>query len=50
MRDQIDFLRRTAAALRDLATRAPLIADALRRLADELDAKADQLERDRGVP
>ena len=50
MRDQIDFLRRTASTLRDLAGRAPVIADALRRMADELDAKADRLERDRGAP
>jgi hypothetical protein len=45
MIDHIKFLRTKAVALRDLAQRAPQIAEALRRLADELDAKADGLEQ-----
>lgn len=47
MIDHINFLRGKAAALRDLAQRAPQIAEALRRLANELDAKAADLERGR---
>jgi hypothetical protein len=43
MIDHIKFLRSKAVALRNLAHRAPQIAEALRRLADELDAKADGL-------
>lgn len=50
MIDHIDFLRGKAAALRDLAQRAPQIAEALRRLADELDAKAADLERGQDGP
>jgi hypothetical protein len=45
MVDQINFLREKAAALRALSQRAPAIADALRRLADELEVKAAALER-----
>jgi hypothetical protein len=45
MTDHVGFLRAKAAALRDLTRRAPLIADALRRLADELEARAAELER-----
>jgi hypothetical protein len=50
MMEQIDFLREKAAALRALSQRAPAIAEALRRLADELEAKAADLERGRGGP
>ena len=50
MIDHIDFLRGKAAALRDLAQRAPSIGEALHRLADELDSKAAGLERDQGGP
>lgn len=46
MVDQIKFLREQSARLRDLALREPPIAEALRGLADELDAKADDLERE----
>jgi len=45
MISHIGFLRERAAALRDLARRAPDIGDALHRLADELDMKAAELER-----
>jgi hypothetical protein len=45
----IEFLRKKAVALRGLAQRAPELGDALRRLADEMDAKADELEA-RGCP
>jgi hypothetical protein len=45
MIDHIRFLRSKAVALRNLAQRAPQVAEALRRLADELDAKADGLEQ-----
>jgi hypothetical protein len=47
-RQHVRFLRTQAAALRELAQRAPGIAEALRRLADQLDANADALERDAG--
>jgi len=50
MNNQINFLREKAAALRALSQRAPAIADALRRLADELEAKAADLERSQGGP
>jgi hypothetical protein len=50
MINHIGFLRERAAALRDLAQRAPDIGDALRRLADELDVKAAELERSRDDP
>jgi hypothetical protein len=46
--EHIRFLRRQAAALRELALRAPGIADSLRELADQLDANADELERGSG--
>jgi hypothetical protein len=45
MTEDIIFLREKAAALRDLAQRAPSIARDLRRLADELDAKAAEMEQ-----
>jgi hypothetical protein len=50
MMSDMNFLREKAAALRDLAKRAPAIADELRRLAGELEAKAAGLERDRDAP
>jgi hypothetical protein len=50
MIQQINFLREKAAALRALSHRAPAIADALRRLADELEAKAADLVRSQGGP
>ena len=50
MIDHIDFLREKAAALRALAQRAPLIAESLRRLADELETRAADLERDQDHP
>ena len=46
MLDDIDFLKERAAELRSLAQRDLTIADALCRIADELDAKAADLERD----
>ena len=45
MVDEVTFLKHRAEELRDLAQRAPTIADALHRLADELDAKAAELKR-----
>ncbi|HTZ35374.1 MAG TPA: hypothetical protein VMB84_05075 [Stellaceae bacterium] len=39
-----EFLRRQAAALRDLAKRSPQIAEALRALADRLETMADEVE------
>lgn len=45
MTNDIEFLRDKAAALRELARRAPAIADALRRLAEDLEAEAAELER-----
>jgi hypothetical protein len=39
------FLREAADCLRDLALRAPDIANELRRLADELDQDAERLGR-----
>jgi hypothetical protein len=50
MRDAIDFLRQSAEELRELASSAPDISDHLRRLADELDATAADLERGGGIP
>jgi hypothetical protein len=50
MIEQINFLREKARALRALSNRAPAIADALRRLAAELEAKAADLERGQGDP
>ena len=47
MRETIEFLRKNAEELRDLAATAPDISDHLRRLAEELDATADDLERPR---
>jgi hypothetical protein len=38
------FLRRQAASLRELATRSPNIAGTLRRLADQLDEMADEVD------
>jgi hypothetical protein len=38
------FLRTQAAALRGLAQRSPQIAEALRRLADQLAAMAEEVE------
>jgi ABC-type transporter Mla subunit MlaD len=38
------FLRRQAAALRELADRSPQIAAALRRLADQLEAMASEVD------
>jgi hypothetical protein len=38
------FLRRQVAALRDLARRSPQIAEALRRLADQLEAMANEVD------
>jgi len=48
MPDDIDFLRKRAAELRSLAEREPNIASALYRIADELEAKAADLERNDG--
>lgn len=48
--DEVNFLREKAAALRDLALRAAPIGDTLRRLADELDSRAAELERNAGGP
>jgi hypothetical protein len=45
MRETIDFLRKSADELRELALSAPDISDHLRRLADELDATVADLER-----
>jgi vacuolar-type H+-ATPase catalytic subunit A/Vma1 len=39
-----EFFRRQAVALRELATRSPNIAEALRRLADQLDEMADEVD------
>jgi len=50
MRDAIEFLRNSAAELRELASSAPDISEHLRRLADELDETAADLERGGGVP
>jgi hypothetical protein len=49
MRETIDFLRKSAEDLRELALSAPDISGDLRRLAEELDATALDLER-RGQP
>jgi uncharacterized protein YukE len=50
MIDEIDFLRQKAATLRTLSRNATTIAEALRRLADELEAKAADLENRRDGP
>jgi hypothetical protein len=50
MRDAIEFLRKSAEELRELASSAPDISSHLRRLAEELDATAADLERGRGIP
>ena len=50
MRETIDFLRKSAEELRDLAGSAPDISDHLRRLAEELDATAIDLERRGNAP
>lgn len=51
MVDQVKFLREKSARLRELGLREPAVAEALRRLADEVDAKADDLENeDAGDP
>jgi hypothetical protein len=49
MRETIEFLRKSAEELRDLAATAPDISGHLRRLAEELDATADDLERPRRI-
>ena len=46
--DEIKFLRERAAALRELALRAPAIGEALRRLASDMYARAAELERNAG--
>jgi vacuolar-type H+-ATPase catalytic subunit A/Vma1 len=48
--EHAEFLRRQAAALRDLALRSPRIAEALRRLADRLDEMADEVEGKPATP
>jgi hypothetical protein len=48
MMEHIHFLHEKAVALRDLAQRAPLLADQLHRMADELDATAANLEQNKG--
>jgi vacuolar-type H+-ATPase catalytic subunit A/Vma1 len=48
--EHAEFLRRQAAALRDLALRSPRLAEALRRLADQLDEMADEVAGNRGSP
>jgi hypothetical protein len=45
MRETIDFLRKSAEDLRELALSAPDISVHLRQLADELDATAADLEQ-----
>ena len=45
MRHAIEFLRKSAEELRELASSASDISADLRRLADELDATAADLER-----
>ena len=45
MMDEIGFLREAAAKLRAIATAAPVIAEGLRRMAEELEVKADELAR-----
>ena len=50
MRDAIEFLRQSAEELRELASSAPDISEHLRRLADELDETAADLERGGGIP
>jgi hypothetical protein len=43
-----EFLRNAAASLRELALRAPDIANELRRFADELDEDAERAAREGG--
>jgi hypothetical protein len=43
----IAFFREAAASLRDLALRAPDIANELRRFADDLEQQAEQAQRNR---
>ena len=50
MGGEIEFLRSGAAELRGLVQRAPEIADALRRMADELEGRAAELERNENDP
>jgi hypothetical protein len=50
MRDAIEFLRKSADDLRELADLAPDISGHLYRLAEELDSTAAELERRGGVP
>jgi hypothetical protein len=45
----VEFLRLQAAALRDLARRSPGIAEALRRLAEQLEGAADEAEGQAGA-
>ena len=45
-----EFLRNAAASLRELALRAPDIANELRRFADELDDDAERASREGGSP
>jgi hypothetical protein len=45
MRNAIAFLRESAEELRRLAAAAPDISDPLRRLADEIETTATELER-----
>lgn len=45
MMEHAYFLKQQAAALRALAQRAPKIAEDLRRLADDLEAKAAELDQ-----
>jgi vacuolar-type H+-ATPase catalytic subunit A/Vma1 len=47
--EHADFLRRQAAALRDLGLRSPRIAEALRRLADQLEEMAEEVDGKRGA-
>jgi len=50
MRDAIEFLRKSADELRELASSAPDISAHLYRLAEELDSTAAELEHRGGVP
>jgi hypothetical protein len=45
MTDEIAFLYEGAAKLRAIATAVPIIAEGLRRMAEELEEKADELAR-----
>jgi len=48
--EHVEFLRRQATALRELALRSPRIAEALRRLADRLDEMAAEVDGNPGSP